>query len=223
MRTSEGRDNSVDDHALVTVPGPQNRTMHFRSFTTLLALSFFLLLRSSAARGDDALTRVTQGCVQVTLTDRAAALRSEAVAAWLAEELAALLPGMGPYELRVERRSMEVLYAVGEDTLYLHPRLPSASLDEELQVLALAAWLLLQDELGPEQAWVEVLDLLEPRRPTSWAPRWWPRCCRGLDALTPSPEPTPARTTYAIRSERKTSSISTISPPTAGPQVTPVA
>jgi hypothetical protein len=28
---------------------------------------------------------------------------------------------------------------------------------------------------------------VEPRRPAGWAPRWWPRCCRGLDGLGPPP------------------------------------
>lgn len=126
---------------------------------------------------------VSEAGLEVVLHDRPGALRSEPVARWLAQALAPLLVDQAPGRLEVERRSMDRLYAVEGQRLLLHPRLPSASKDEQLQVLATAAWLLADASLEPELAWVRALSLVEPARPTGWAPRWWPRCCRGLDNM----------------------------------------
>jgi hypothetical protein len=128
-----------------------------------------------------------EGQVEVRLLDRGHAPRAESIAAWLAEDLAAVLPAGGPWHLEVERRSMPVLVAVEGDRLLVHPRLPAASRDERLQVVRAAAWLLLRPDLGDEQAWARAGAAVSPLRPHHRGPEGWPHCCRGLDAQTPPP------------------------------------
>jgi hypothetical protein len=130
---------------------------------------------------------VRAGELDVVLYDRPGAERAEDTARWLAEGLAPLLVDAGPQRLEVERRGMEQLYRIDGGRLVLHPRLPSASVDEQLQVYAMALWLLQRDDAWDHDALLRAVATLEPLRPTSWAPKWWPRCCRGLDALAATP------------------------------------
>jgi hypothetical protein len=150
-----------------------------------------LLALPRAARAQQAVTVQREG-VEIALWDLPGAPRAEQVAIWLAEQLAATLPAGSVARLEVERRGMERLFAVEGDRLLLHPRLPSASRDEQLQVLVTALWLLNEPHRRDEEAWARAIAQVEPLRPTGWAPRWWPRCCRGLDHLGPPaswPEP----------------------------------
>ncbi len=132
---------------------------------------------------------VVESGLEVRLFDEPRARRGEGVALWLAESLGPLLPPEAERVLVLERRSSSLLYAAEDGRLVLHPRLPSASVDEKLQVMATAAWVLLEPSLGPEAAWGRAMELVDPLRPDAWAPGWWPRCCRGLDAMPPPWEP----------------------------------
>jgi hypothetical protein len=128
---------------------------------------------------------VREAGLEVALWDQGDAPRAEPVARWLAGALGPLLPAGFTGRLEVERRSMDRLYAVEAGRLLLHPRLPSSSVDEQLQVLALASWILLSSSEESPEAWARALAVVEPLRPGGWSPRWWPRCCRGLDAMEP--------------------------------------
>jgi len=159
-----------------------------------------LALLVPAARAESEQRVVNVGRVEVRITDGSAAPRASAVGGWLARELDALMPPGRSYQLAVERRSMGVLVRVHGDTLVIHPRLPSASRDEQLQLLCMAAWILLREDGDPLEAWERARRLVEPLRPTGWSPRWWPRCCRGLDGLQPTVEGDELRA--AVRSGR---------------------
>ncbi len=153
------------------------------SFLVRSLLLILLLLPARAFAQEPVVVRA--GGIEVVLYDQPVAPRAEPVARWLAEELAAVLPASATGRLEVERRAMDRLYAVEGERLLLHPRLPSASVDERLQVLAIAAWLLARPGLDCQEAWDAALATVDPLRPEGWAPRWWPRCCRGLDAMEP--------------------------------------
>lgn len=162
-----------------------------------IAIPFVLclaLLLAPSARAQSPVV-VREGSLEVVLFDRPGAKRAEDTARWIAEGLAPLLADGGPQRLEVERRGMEQLYRIDGVRLVLHPRLPSASVDEQLQVFAMALWLLQREDAWDHDALVRAVAALEPLRPTSWAPKWWPRCCRGLDALAATPalstEPSP--------------------------------
>ncbi len=130
---------------------------------------------------------VRSGQLEVALYDQPGAARAESTALWLAQGLAPLLPAGGPYRLEVERRSIPKLYWIEGGRLVLHPRLPSASVDEQLQVFAMALWLLQREDGWDHEALLRSVAMLDSLRPTGWAPKWWPRCCRGLDALAATP------------------------------------
>ncbi len=162
--------------------------------TILVALCVVLLLSHRAWA--QAPVVVHAGELEVVLHDQPGAVRAEDTARWLAEGLAPLLVDEGTLRLEVERRSMEQLYRIDGGRLVLHPRLPSASVDEQLQVYAMALWLLQREDAWDHAALMQAVAALDPLRPTSWAPKWWPRCCRGLDALAATrvaaSEPSPA-------------------------------
>jgi len=162
--------------------------------TFLVVLCLVLLLPVSARAQSPVVVRA--GEFEVVLYDQPGARRAEDTARWLAEGLAPLLVDAGPQRLEVERRSIPQLYWIEGGRLVLHPRLPSASVDEQLQVYAMALWLLQREDAWDHDALLRAVATLEPLRPTGWAPRWWPRCCRGLDALASTPtlsaEPRPA-------------------------------
>lgn len=161
-----------------------------------LPTALCLLLWSSGNTAAAALAETAPaGSVEIVIYDGEHAVRTEAVRRWLAAGLAMVLPEGGVSRIEVERRSMRVLVAVEGDRLLVHPRLPSASRDEQLQVLRAALWILLRPELGSEMAWSRALELVAPLRPVAAGPRWWPHCCEGLDAqqLPPSPSEIQAR------------------------------
>ena len=153
--------------------------------TILVVLCLVLLLPVSARAQSPVVVRT--GDLEVVLYDQPGAGRAEDTARWLAEGLAPLLVDAGPQRLEVERRSIPQLYWIEGARLVLHPRLPSASVDEQLQVYAMALWLLLREDAWDHDALLRAVATLEPLRPTGWAPRWWPRCCRGLDKLAATP------------------------------------
>ncbi|MFH1466795.1 MAG: hypothetical protein ABIO70_20595 [Pseudomonadota bacterium] len=153
----------------------------------LAALCLLLAVHAGAVTPAEHRAGARVGSVEVQLLDHGRATRAEPVARWLADDLAAVMPAPGPWHLAVERRAMPVLVAVEGDTLLLHPRLPAASLDERLQVVRAAAWLLLRPGLGESAAWARAGEVVAPLRPDPRGPSWWPHCCTGLDAQAPPP------------------------------------